>query len=308
MVRNEKTTCMAVRLALRLTLGLILLFAAAAKVVGSLSFVTTLDLYHFPLPGQVAAWTIALEIVAGLLLIVGLFPRAARGMTGLLLAAYWGATLFGPGDLIRCGCFGAIGPRLSFGQHVTLLSAMTAAWGGLLWRIPRRAGGPTRLMAALLSVVLLATATTVAGVALGRKGAALLQDVRPFRRIAVATLDGRLTTIDATRTPVLFFAWWCPHCEKLMKEMAGAPLSRRPVLVSTFFRSRSFTENRERTLAELRNVGLSPENAWTVYLDETPRALVNSVPTLAYLADGRWHVEVVTRIDALKAALKASGR
>ena len=294
------------RLVLQLVLGSTLLFSALAKLVDPVSFVTILHLYGVPLPGQTAAWVIALELVSGLLLVTGRHQRAVLGLTGALLAAYWAATLFDPRDLLRCGCFGTIGPRLTFGQHISLLAALTVFWAALLWHVPaERALLVKRRQQALAAVLLLAT-TAFSGISLSRAGAEVMQEVHPFEAIPVATLNGTPNTIDATGAPVLFFAWWCPHCELLMKQMARTPLPRRPVLVSTFFRSRDFAENRDRTLAELRKVGLAPEEGWTVYLDQSPKALVNAVPTLAYMDRGRWHVEAGVGIDALKAALGAA--
>lgn len=294
-------------LAVRLAFGLVLAASAVAKLAAPGGFVAIMGLYGIPLAAYTAAVAIALELAAGVLLLAGWYPGTALVGSGLLLLAYWSVTLFGPRLLTGCGCLGTAGPVLSFGQHVALLVAMTTAWGALLWaRRPERSWLTERrgqaVAAAFLVVALLA------GAQLSRREAAVPTEARAFRAIPVATLDGKMTVLDATRTPVFFFAYWCPHCTAVMKEMASEPLPVRPVLVSTFFRGKDQTENRERTLAKLREVGLRPEDGWTVYLDVTRVDPVKSVPSLAYMAGGEWHVESVPHVEKLRSALGAAQR
>ena|GEM_PF-2671179 len=310
-----------VTLGLRLTLGLVLLVSAIAKAADPLAFVTALGVNHLPLPGQVAAWTLMLELIAGLLLLTGRLRRAALGATGLLLLGYWGMTLLAPGGILGCGCFGSMGPRLTAGQHVGLLAAMTLAWAALL-RYGREDGPhPARPQPGVgrwkavgrnasgwkaAAVVLLVAAATVGGAGLTRRAGPSLKAVLPFQAISVSTLDGKPFTLDATRKPVLFFAWWCPHCKNLLKGMAGMPAPGRPVLVSTFLKGRDFKEDQDRTTDALLEAGIQPGDGWTVYLDRTGAAPVGSVPTLAYLAGGRWHVESVPSVAALERAMERS--
>ncbi|MGE5589072.1 MAG: hypothetical protein ACM3ZA_00370, partial [Bacillota bacterium] len=262
-------------------------------------------LYRLPLAGKAAAWTLAVELVAGLLLVLGRHRRAALTLTGLLLVAYWWATVFGPEDLLRCGCFGTVGPRPTFAQHVALLVAMTLAWAAQL-----RPLGPERplvqgrwLAAAIAAVVVTAS---LGGLSLSAQTQAAMQEFQPFQAIPVVTLDGARATVDATSTPVIFIAWWCPHCHALLKYLAGANLPRRPVLISTFFRSRDMAEERNRTLASLEDAGILPEAGWTVYLDASPRYLAPSVPMLAYMDAGRWRREVATP-EGVRAAMEKLG-
>lgn len=293
------------RTILRIALGLIPLLSAVLKMVDATGFTVIVSLYRLPLPGQVAAWTIALELSAGLLLVVGRHRRVALTLTGLLLAAYWWATAFGPEYLVRCGCFGTLGPRMTYAQHVALLSAMTLAWAVQLWRpAPNRplVRGRWLAVAAAAAVV----AVSLGGRSLSSQTQAAMQEIQSFRAIPVVALDGTRTTVDATAAPVLFVAWWCPHCHDLLRQLAVMPLPRRPVLISTFFRSRDMAEERERTLVSLSDAGTAPESGWTVYLDASPRYLVPSVPMLAYMDAGRWHLELATP-DGVRAAMEHLG-
>ena len=291
-------------LPLRLALGLILAVSAIPKVLAPAGFVAILDQYGFPLPGYAAALLVGLELAVGALLLVGRLQGTALIGSGALLLAYWVTTLFGPSLLIGCGCFGVIGPTLTAAQHLALLSAMTLAWAVLLWA--RRPDGGRRWLTTWRGrtvAMLLLLAIAVVGSDWSRDLAAIPTQARAFRAIPVVTLDGKATVVDATRAPVLFFAYWCPHCAKLLQDMAGRPLAVRPVLVSTFFRREDGPGARERTLAQLKEAGLRPEDGWTIYLDVNHTNLVESVPTLAYMAGGQWYVKPVPDIKALQAAL-----
>lgn len=302
---EQRSSWRTAQMVLRVALGLVLLASALLKALDLTGFAVIMGLYRLPLAGQAAAWTLAVELVAGLLLVLGRHRRAALTLTGLLLVAYWWATVFGPEDLLRCGCFGTVGPRLTFAQHVALLVAMTLAWAAQL-----RPLGPERPLVkgkwAAVTAGLLVLASVWGGLSVSAQTQATMQEFQPFRAIPVVTLDGARTTVDATRTPVLFIAWWCPHCHDLLKDLAGTPLPRKPVLISTFFRSQDMAEERGRTLASLKDAGILPEAGWTVYLDASPRYLVPSVPMLAYMDAGRWHLEVAAP-EGVRAAMERLG-
>ncbi len=273
-----------------------------------LAFVVTLGQYRFPLPGLAAAITIGLELIAGLLLLFDRHQRWALGLTGLLLTIFWGTMLLGPSDLSYCGCFGSVGPRLTYGQHIAILALMTLAWAALLRGLPLERRLLERRWDQAVALVLIACLIFLGGTTLSHRAAPVLEEILAFREIPVMTLDGRDTLLDAARTPVLFFAWWCPHCEDLIRQVARTPLPRRPVLVSTFLRSNDMDENRELTISKLRRAGLVPQDGWTVLLDKSPRWLVRYVPTLVYITEDGLRVDVVINAEYLKAAMEKAGR
>lgn len=297
------------RLAIRSALAATLLVAAVGKLWDPTGFATILRLYGISWPGYAAAAALSLEVAAGGLLLIGFLPLLALPLTGILLAVYWWATLFGAPGLIGCGCFGTVGPRLTYGQHVTLLILMTLAWGYLSWprflafrRVPaERPSWWGHFVAPTCVLTIVLTASLTGGQWLGRSAIAA-EASQPFESITALMLDGKLTSIDATKAPVLFVASWCPHCHELLSDMARGTLPVRPIIISTLFHGGTFEENRDLTLRSLRSAGIRPEDDWQIYLDAQKHPLVQAVPTLGYVSDGRWHLEPVA-FPQLKTAL-----
>jgi len=98
----------------RLILGIVLIWAGAAKVTHpavSAAAVRAYQLLDYNLAGYVGYALPVLEILVGLLLVVGLFTRASAAVGGLLMVAF----IFGiswawaHGYALDCGCFGGGG-------------------------------------------------------------------------------------------------------------------------------------------------------------------------------------------------------
>lgn len=114
-VRDERRTLRLLRLASRVTLGGILLWAGLVKVWDQQGMALAVDSYQL-LP----EWTVRplaaalpwIEIALGTFLVLGLFVRFSAVATGALLLAF----LVGMGQAkarglaIDCGCFGGGGP------------------------------------------------------------------------------------------------------------------------------------------------------------------------------------------------------
>ncbi len=136
-----------VGLLLRLVLGGVLLVAGALKVTNpgaSALAVRAYQLLPYDLAGYVGFALPIIEILVGLLLIAGLFTRAAAVIGGLLMLAFviGIASAWARGLSIDCGCFGGGGESLDgrtaypweLARDVALLAA--AVW---LVRRPRSA-------------------------------------------------------------------------------------------------------------------------------------------------------------------------
>ncbi|HMT31785.1 MAG TPA: DoxX family membrane protein [Dermatophilaceae bacterium] len=124
---------------LRLVLGGVLLVAGALKVTNlgaSALAVRAYQLLPYDLAGYVGYALPVVEIIVGLLLILGLFTRAAAVLGGLLMLAFvigicWA---WAKGLSIDCGCFGGGGEissgrtayPLDFARDLVLLLA--AGW------------------------------------------------------------------------------------------------------------------------------------------------------------------------------------
>ena len=98
----------------RLILGIVLIWAGAAKVTHpavSAAAVRAYQLLDYNVAGYVGYALPVLEILVGLLLVVGLFTRASAAVGGLLMVAF----IFGiswawaHGYALDCGCFGGGG-------------------------------------------------------------------------------------------------------------------------------------------------------------------------------------------------------
>jgi uncharacterized membrane protein YphA (DoxX/SURF4 family) len=98
----------------RLVLGVVLLWAGAAKVTSPASSALAVRAYKilpYDFAGYVGFALPVLEILIGLLLVVGLFTRVSAVVGGLLMLAFiigisWA---WAHGYSIDCGCFGGGG-------------------------------------------------------------------------------------------------------------------------------------------------------------------------------------------------------
>ncbi|MBX6351944.1 MAG: hypothetical protein IRZ10_01315 [Thermoflavifilum sp.] len=111
-----------------------------------------------------------------------------------------------------------------------------------------------------------------------------------YGALHVLDASGHKVELDARRTPILFVAYWCPHCQRTLQLLVQNRdrLARLPVVVSMGFvpgtsveQAVSLTRQEEQAL---HLAGL------TIYyaVDPSSRAWVpNGYPTLVYAADGQ---------------------
>lgn len=134
-------------LPLRLVLGGVVLTAGVLKVghpETSARAVRAYQLLPFDVAGYVGYALPVIEVAVGLLLVLGLFTRAAAVVSGALLAAFVVgiASAWARGLSIDCGCFGEGGTiaasQTQYPQEIArdLGLLLAAAW--LVWR-PRTA-------------------------------------------------------------------------------------------------------------------------------------------------------------------------
>ena len=131
----------------RLPLGVVFVYAAWEKIMDPADFAATIYNYRlFPLP-VIAPLAIALpwlEITAGLMVLAGVWKRAAALILGVLLVSFIAAVGF---NLVRgldfeCGCFGSGSRRAGINllwQDALLLVCATA----LVFKRPRLRPGNT---------------------------------------------------------------------------------------------------------------------------------------------------------------------
>ena len=95
----------------RLILGVVLIWAGAAKVTSpavSARAVRAFQILPYDFAGYVGYGLPLLEILIGLLLVIGLFTRISAAVGGLLMLAFiiGIASAWARGLTIDCGCFG----------------------------------------------------------------------------------------------------------------------------------------------------------------------------------------------------------
>lgn len=138
----------ALLLVLRVGLGAVLLYAAGTKVPDLAAFAESVANYRLLPPALVpgvAAAVIGVELVAGALLVVGRYTRAAALVASVLLAAFTAglAQALLRGIDLRCGCFGGEEPAtwLTVVRDLAMLAAALAVLAGA----PGRELGARRL-------------------------------------------------------------------------------------------------------------------------------------------------------------------
>lgn len=71
--------------------------------------------------------------------------------------------------------------------------------------------------------------------------------------INVVDEDGNALVLNPAQRPVLYFAWWCEHCNKVLRHVAMLPPDKQPVLVSTYLKD----DYVKKTVAKLKENGLT---------------------------------------------------
>ena len=127
----------------RLVLGAVFLVAGGLKIGNPQEAVQAVRAYQL-LPGAlepVVGWGLPfLEIALGLLLVVGLFTRAAAAAAALLLVVFIAgvASAAARGLSIDCGCFGGGGAvaagETRYAAEIVRDLALLAAAGWLVWK------------------------------------------------------------------------------------------------------------------------------------------------------------------------------
>ncbi len=116
-----------------------------------------------------------------------------------------------------------------------------------------------------------------------------------YNQIAVTSANGKTVTLDAANTPVLFEAYWCPHCQRtlVMLNKNRSKLQRMPILVSTGFApGTSLSQAKALSDAEMKDLHI--QNVQVYYLLNTQefQKFVATFPTFVF--DYHHNVEMLT--------------
>lgn len=112
-----------------------------------------------------------------------------------------------------------------------------------------------------------------------------------YDRVRVLNAAGKVVYLDARKTPVLFEAYWCPHCQRTLVLLAKnrTALKQFPVLVSagfapgTTFSTAARLSAQEMKTFRIRNVKLY------ILLGSLSATAVPEFPTLAFSAGGKFY-------------------
>jgi len=103
--------------------------------------------------------------------------------------------------------------------------------------------------------------------------------------------DGTPVKIDVSQKPALLFAWWCPHCDDMLREAAKYPPQEQPYLVAVFNKG---SNNNQYIEEKLKMNGLSSQN----YFIETSAPPIESVPAIIWWSEGK--IKQTTSIPKLE--------
>lgn len=142
-----------VGLAARVVLGAVLVLAGALKVTSPKASADAVHAYQV-LPYDIGTYVgyalPIVEILVGLLIIVGLFTRAGAGFGTVLMVVFIAgiSQAWARGISIDCGCFGGGGTvaadQTSYGLEIARDVGLAACGAWLVWR-PRSLAGLDRL-------------------------------------------------------------------------------------------------------------------------------------------------------------------
>lgn len=136
-------------LVLRLVLGAVMLWASLSKITAletSALAVRAYQIFPYGLANAIGYCLPMVELVLGLLLVLGLFTRVSALVTSLFMVAFIAGitSAWARGLSIDCGCFGGggtIDPDAATGRYITEIvrDVVLAAMGLWLVRRPRTA-------------------------------------------------------------------------------------------------------------------------------------------------------------------------
>ena len=154
------------------------------------------------------------------------------------------------------------------------------------------------VVATLILLVLLAAA----GFALGKR------TIGDAPTLTVQTVEGKEVVLDLRKGPVLFVAYWCPHCDRFLLTAKEMGLERLPTVVSIWPRDGDTLADVVReTRAKLQRTGWE-DTPFYVLMAGSP-SYVQGTPTLVWWENGRMKAEnpLMMSADRLRAVVSGEG-
>ena len=201
-------------------IGVLFIVAAASKLADMPRFAAQLLAYELMPESWAprAAFIVAhAELLLGIALLLGAFPRQYIGAAVLLVAAFTFAVAWGwvRGCLEECGCFGEMlqrSPGQAAAEDIILLAALVLAYRWCASPDPKRSVRRKQIVGIAAVLVIAALANGWSGVPSHQE--VLDAQVAGLRNRAVAAVPGRRQAFPLPRTAtiVVFMSTRCPHC------------------------------------------------------------------------------------------------
>jgi thiol-disulfide isomerase/thioredoxin len=114
-------------------------------------------------------------------------------------------------------------------------------------------------------------------------------DTTVYEKVPVYSEDGQKVVLDASKEPLFFEAYWCPHCQRTLVLMNKNrdKLKQMPIIVSIGFPAGTMLKNAVRISHEEMNAFKIHDVKVYYFLTENSSQFVHTYPTLVFSYQGK---------------------
>lgn len=111
-----------------------------------------------------------------------------------------------------------------------------------------------------------------------------------YKHVEVYTKSGRKVMLDASKTPLLFTAYWCPHCQRtlvlLRKNLSS--FTKKPIVVAMgYVPHTTLREATQLEDAEVKSLGLQGLTVYYLLDSNATKYVPVAYPTLVFMYQGK---------------------
>lgn len=262
-----------------IVVGIIFVLSAIGKMTNVSGFGELIVKYGLPVFSILAPAIVAVEILCGLMLLMGLWPRFTTIVVGLMLLAFSGAFFYANvfHGVKDCGCFGSLGPSaptwLTYSRNTVLLvmCVLILLWEG---KEKKSVSTPRWIIVAFLMVVsafIIGTSSSVPSYYSG-----LLLRKHPLIGCSIKNTDmARYVETSPDSTYVLYvFSYECAACLDGINNAKQYDDKR----IADRFLALPVTVDKDSTVHRAYNIGFEE-----IYVGEGLKGSIEVIPTLLYV-------------------------